>query len=104
MLRLWRSFLGGSFFGIQCSAPRTVVFLLRAAVVRKREIGGEMGSYSNAPLMAELPEGLLFGDPMQRTVNGDFSFTRRCCAQARTEARKRNTPTHRGGALHWQEL
>ena len=61
MLRLWRSFLGGSFLGIQCSAPRTVIFLLRAAVVRKREIGGEMGSYSNAPLVAELPKGSFLG-------------------------------------------
>ena len=70
----------------------------------KENKGSRAGSYSNAPLVAELPEGSFFGDPMQRTVNGDFSFTRRCCAQARTVARKRNTPTHRGGALHWQEL
>ena len=104
MLRLEAELPEGFFLGIQCSAPRTVIFLLRAAATRKREIGGEMGSYSNAPLVAELPGGLLFWDPMQRTASGDFSFTRRCCAQARTVARKRNTPTHRGGALHWQEL
>ena len=50
MLRLWRSFLGGSFFGDPMQRTANGDFFLRAAVVRKREIGGEMGSYSNAPL------------------------------------------------------
>ena len=81
----------GSFLGIQCSAPRTVIFLLHAAVVRKREIGGEMGSYSNAPLVAELPEGSFLGIQCSapRTV---IFLLRAAVVRKRAQWRVKETP------------
>lgn len=48
---------------------------------------------------------LLFGDSMQRTVARSFFFYAGLLSRERGAVpHKRNTPAHRGGALHWQEL
>ena len=74
MLRLWRSF-PRLLFGDSMQRTANGDFSFTPTATRKREIGSEIGSYSNAPLGSGASWGLLFGDSMQRTANGDFSFT-----------------------------
>ena len=48
---------------------------------------------------------LLFGDSMQRTGERLLFFYAGLLSRKRGAVpHKRNTPAHRGGALHWQEL
>lgn len=96
----WRLFFGDS---MQRTAKRHRFFY---AGPRPRETrGGVWGAIVMLCLRAELPVGSFLGTQCSAPMSGTVSFMRDC-ARARRGAvpHKRNTPAHRGGALHWQEL